>query len=236
MMSTYIERLWISLCVVVLLSFIAPAHADRAANEAFICHQVATNPNATPDLVAMSCHDKNDLIPSCELQAKKLGPESMIGPGSMDTWVFRYFVKPDAPCKDKKSVQTFCGFVQSYEGYEKLDVDSSELVDPSDPDYASLTPLFERSAKACATTPEAIRVSLCSKADVAKQWEFAYSKCPIEGRQIFMRECLKPWTSEEGSNIVRYRTEAECVAQYKSRSKKSLWNKSSDWCSECGSL
>lgn len=188
--------------------------AARAKGDEDACHQVAASLSTTPDMYAAMCSDKDDLVRVCENQVKKMGPDSS------ENYLVRYFITPNAPCKGQQSLRSFCGFVQSYDGYQILAEDGALVPDPSDPDYANLTRPRERAAKVCGTTPEAIRVALCSKADAAKQWRFALAQCPTEGRAIHMRECLKPYVTDgEGAGRVMRRTEAECAAQYKSRTK-----------------
>ena len=201
-----------ALFICVSMLFAANARAD-AADDA--CQQIMADRSTTPDMFSMMCPNKNDLARVCENQVKKLGPESG------DNFVVRFFITPNAQCKDKKSVQSFCTFVQSYDGYQVLALDAALLPDPSDPDYANLTHPRDRSAKVCGTTTEAIRTNLCSKADELKKWGFAYAECPAEGRKIFLRECVKPHTTDgEGGLRVVTRTEAECIREYDSRTRK----------------
>jgi hypothetical protein len=159
--------------------------------------------------------DQDSQSQDCIDQVKMMGSESSFN------FNVRNFIVPKAQCKDKKSVQAFCGFVQSYDGYKTLAEDAALLPDTSDPDYANMVHVRDRAAKVCGTTTEAIRAALCAKADASKQWKYAYAECPVEGKQIFMRECLKPHRFVgEGANgkMVQY-TEAECTKQYESRSK-----------------
>jgi len=199
-------------CIFVLaMGFITSAHAkeDDAA-----CHQVAMSPSTTPDMYAAMCTNKDDLVRVCESQVKRMGPESS------ENYLVRFFITPTAPCKDARSLKSFCAFVQAYDGYQVLAVDAALVPDTSDPEYANLTHPRDRAAKVCGSTPDAIRISLCSKADAAKQWRFAFAECPTEGRVIYMRECLKPHTTVgEGGGLVVRSTEAECAAQYKARTK-----------------
>ena len=118
-------------------------------------------------------------------------------------------------------MQTFCAFVQSYDGYKTLAEDAALLPDASDPDYANMVHVRDRAAKLCGTTTEAIRVGLCSKAEASQQLKFAYAECPVEGRQLYLRECLKPHriVGEGMNGKMVQSTEAECAARYKSRTK-----------------
>ena len=90
-----------------------------------------------------------------------------------------------------------------------------------DPDYANMVHVRDRAAKLCGTTTDAIRANLCSKADASQQLKFAYAECPIEGRQLYMRECLKPhrFIGEGMNGKMVQSTEAECAKQYELRSK-----------------
>jgi len=181
------------LCISTMCLFITSAYATTdsvAAYQNFMCQQATSNPEVTPDLVAMACHDKSALLPSCEVQAKSL---------ENDSSAVRFFIASDAPCTDRKSVQLFCNYAQSFGGYIDLKTDSFR----------------DRAAKVCSTTTEAVRATLCGKADAAKQWQFAYEECPTEGMQIFMRECRKPGLGGEGGTYIP--TEAECASRYKSK-------------------
>ena len=156
----------------------------------------------------------DDRARECDGMARKLGPESS------ENYVVRYFITPTAQCKDKKSLQVFCSFVQSYDGYKTLAEDAALLPDTSDPDYAQVTHVRDRAAKVCGTTTEALRASLCAKADAAKQWKYAYAECPAEGRQIYLRECQKPHVLVgEGGGATLKTSEADCARQYDARTR-----------------
>jgi len=192
---------------VLIMSF-ALSHADPADDA---CRQMVADRNVTPDMFAMMCTNKSDLAEVCVNQVKRMGPEST------DNYVVRFFITPTALCKDKKSLQAFCTFVTSYDGYQILAIDAALVPDSSDPDYANLTHPRDRATKVCGTTAEAVHANLCSKADQSKQWQFAYAECPMEGKQIFIRECLKPKVSDgEGAGRVIHETLAECTSQYES--------------------
>lgn len=151
----------------------------------------------------------------CVDQVKLMGSESSYN------FNVRNFIVPKAQCKDKPSVQAFCAFVQSYEGYKTLADDAAILPDKDDPDYANMVHVRDRAAKLCGTSTDAIRANLCSKADASQQLKFAYAECPVEGKQLYMRECLKPhrFIGEGMNGKMTAYTEAECAAQYKSRTK-----------------
>jgi len=200
------------ICIFVLaMGFITPAQAKE---DVAACHQAAMSPSISPDFYVAMCTNKDDLVRVCDNQVKKMGPESS------ENYLVRFFITPTAPCKDARSLKSFCAFVQSYDGYQILALDAALVPDTSDPDYANLTHPRDRAAKVCGTTPDSIRIGLCKQADAAKQWQFAYAECPTEGRAIYMRECLKPYVTDgEGGGRVMHRTEAECTAQYKARTK-----------------
>jgi len=187
----------------------APVMAVRAGDS---CHDMAVSGEVDPQMFSAMCAGKkDDLALVCGNQVKKMGPDSQ------ENVLVRHFIVPKGLCTDKKSLQSFCGFAQSYEGFMTLSNDGSLRPDPSDPDYASLKNPRDRAAKVCGTTPEAVHASLCSKADAAKHWEFAMAECPVEGRAIYIRECQKPTTtSGEGAGKVIQRTAAECAQWFDS--------------------
>lgn len=163
---------------------------------------------------ALAARVGDDSARECVEHAKRLGPESS------ENYLVRYFIPPSAPCKDKASLAAFCAFAQSYDGFKTLAEDAALLPDPSDPDYKHMTGVRDRAARLCGTSTEAIRAGLCSKADASKQWRYAYDECPVEGRRIYMRECLKPrvLVGEGGGRTVQD-TEAQCAAKYTTRAK-----------------
>lgn len=129
------------------------------------------------------CRNKDDLALLCGGLVKKIQIESQ------ENSLVRYFMVPNAPCKDKNSVQAFCKIVQSYDGYQIFKNDGTLKADPWDPDYASLKNPYERAAKVCGTTPEAIHSDLCGKSDQPSRWDFAIAECPAQGKEIYKREC-----------------------------------------------
>jgi uncharacterized protein (DUF2126 family) len=87
-----------------------------------------------------------------------------------------------------------------------------------------ITPTAQCKDKSAATTFCAFEQSYDGcKADASKQRKFAYAECPVEGRQINMRECLEPHfligeSGEGGGGTVRT-TDAECAQRYQSRAR-----------------
>ena len=190
----------------------APAWADDAAES---CHQMAISGQADPLSFTQMCSNKTDLAKVCDDQVRKMGPESS------ENYLIRYFIVPNAPCKDTQSVKSFCAFVRSFDGYQTLGADAALVPDPSDPDFANLTHPRARAATVCGTTPEAIHATLCQTADASKQWDFAIAECPIEGRLIFIRECVKPRTTVgEGGGQVVVRTATDCANDFDSRKRR----------------
>lgn len=152
----------------------------------------------------------------CDEQGQKLATETS------EAYVVRDFIRPKPACSGKKALQSFCASIQTFLGYANL-ADDETILDPEDPDYAQMKHARDRAAKVCGTTTDAIRAGLCVKADAAKKWQWAYAECPVEGRRIFMRECLKPHQvyGEGGGRLVQD-TEAQCTQQYlyQTRSKR----------------
>jgi len=192
--------------------FLALVTNARAGDADAACHQMAIGGHAQIEMFSgpsAMCTDKKDLSLACVATVKSLGAESS------ENYNVRYFLAPGAPCKDAVSVHAFCQFVGSYDGYQVLLNDENAKGDPSSPDYATLRNPVPVSAKACGTTPEAMLANLCAKADAAKQWDFAYAYCPVEGKAIYVRECLKPSTTDgEGAGRVIKRSAAECAASF----------------------
>lgn len=209
----HLGRIGVALVALVVLVPMAPARAADAADDA--CRQMASDPNAEPTLYAALCKDPAGLSQVCLNQVKQMGLSSP------QNTLIRHFIVPSATCKDKKSVQALCAFVQSFDGYEVLGQDGALVPDPSDPDYATLSKWRERTVQLCGTTRAAIRASLCPKADAARKWEFAIAECPSEGKAIYLRECVKPTiTDGEGAGRVVIRTAAECAQSYEVQKKR----------------
>ena len=177
----------------------------KLTSSLFVLLSFITPANASADEQSQDCIN----------QVKMMGSESSYN------FNVRNFIVPKAECKDKQSVQAFCAFVQSYDGYKTLAEDAALLPDKDDPDYANMVHVRDRAAKLCGTTTDAIRANLCSKADASQQLKFAYAECLIEGKQLYMRECLKPhrFIGEGMNGKMVQSTEAECAKQYESRSK-----------------
>ena len=153
--------------------------------------------NVDPGAYTALCSDPAGLSQVCENQVKQLGRSSG------QNFLIRHFILPKASCKDKKSVQSFCAFVQSFDGYETLSREDALVPDAADPDYVHLTRRASALPNCAAPPPKPSGPACAPRRTPPGNGNSPTPSAPTEGKAIYVRECVKPTTTDgEGAGRV----------------------------------
>lgn len=100
------------------------------------------------------------------------------------------FVGSTAACKDKASVDTYCGQAKTMKGYNTL----ARQQRMSTGRYGANAPPAYRTVMAdtgqlCGFAPETVRKQHCSTAQGKKEWTFFAEECPETANPLGQREC-----------------------------------------------
>lgn len=100
------------------------------------------------------------------------------------------FVGSAAACKDKASIDAFCGQAKSMKGYNTL----ARQQRMSTGRYGANAPPAYRTVVAdtgqlCGFAPETVRKQYCSTAQGKKEWTFFAEECPELANPLGQREC-----------------------------------------------
>ena len=101
------------------------------------------------------------------------------------------FVGEVASCKDKASIDAFCGNAKTAKGYNAMSRQQRMATGRA----ASTVPAAYRNAiastgKLCGFAPETVRKQLCSASQSKKEWTFFAEECPELADPIGKRECV----------------------------------------------
>ncbi len=99
------------------------------------------------------------------------------------------FIGPTAACKDKASVDAYCGNVKSMAGYNTIARQQRMTSMSGFSGPASFRTALADSGKLCGFAPETVRKQHCGTAQSKKAWTFFAEECPELSQPIAKREC-----------------------------------------------
>lgn len=101
------------------------------------------------------------------------------------------FLGETAGCRDKASVDAYCGYAKTTKGYNSISRQQRMATGKT----ASTVPASYRTAiagtgKLCGFAPDTVRKQLCSTAQGKKEWTFFAEECPEIADPLGKRECV----------------------------------------------
>ncbi len=99
------------------------------------------------------------------------------------------FVGPTVACKDKASVDAYCGYSKSMNGYNAIARQQRMASTGAFTGPASFRTALADSGKLCGFAPETVRKQHCGTAQSKKAWTFFAEECPELSQPIAKREC-----------------------------------------------
>jgi hypothetical protein len=99
------------------------------------------------------------------------------------------FIGSVAACKDKASVDAYCGYAQSMKGYNSIARQQRMAVSYKTAVAPETRTALAGTGKLCGFAPETVRKQYCGTAQGKKEWTFFAEECPELSNPLGQREC-----------------------------------------------